>query len=551
MRRLASRLALLMLAAAASTPGARGGIMPGFNQSVVASGLDHPTAIGFLPDGRILVTEQSGALKLITDGSATTLIVASNGYCSGREMGLLGIAVDPGFETNGFVYLYRTNTPYVDCDLFEGRYNEVIRVTMGPDGTVDPQSLTVLLTGIRTDTGYNTGGALRIGPDGKLYVGAGDTGIGGTGETPGSNINPYPQDLGDLEGKILRINLDGTIPADNPFAGQAGKRGEIWAFGFRNPWRFNFDPLSGRLWVGEVGDAFMEELNIVVRGGDYSWPYCEGVFPLGCRKSSDIRPVFSYTHWGDVSFGDAVVGGDFAGDLFGVFTGSYFFGDFVADNIYAFRLDKKREVVGGPIMTFLTHAGAPVDIVFGPDGALYYAALTGEIRKVTPAVIPSRTLGGTRLALRERPAREITVVSRDPVTTERSMTDPMSLGGSVRIVADDGEGGSGIDHVYPLPAEGWQQINFPFSMEGFAYHDPHGRMGPIRLVRIQNGKVIKLEGRGEGLGPLVGGSSPGAVNVILTAGTERYCMSFGGKTQFRPRRSFAGSDAPAPAACHP
>ena len=138
-------------------------------------------------------------------------------------MGLLGVAVDPNFTSNGFVYLYRTLNNG-NCASSAGRFNQVVRVTIGPGDTVNPASLMVLVTGAQTDNGNHDGGCLRIGPDGKLYVGVGDTGLGDNQGGPGSSTNPYSQDLTVLMGKVLRINLDGTIPSDNPFVGQAPKR---------------------------------------------------------------------------------------------------------------------------------------------------------------------------------------------------------------------------------------------------------------------------------------------------------------------------------------
>src|SRR5262249_6240218 len=143
------------------------------------------------------------------------------GVCSDSEMGLLGIAVDPNFGSNGFIYLYRTDDS-MGCNDATNRFNQVVRVTMGPGDTVSPGSLMVLLTGMRTDNGNHDGGVLRIGPDNKLYVGVGDTGNGDNQGGPGSSTNPYAQDLSSLNGKVLRLNLDGTVPGDNPFVGQVG-----------------------------------------------------------------------------------------------------------------------------------------------------------------------------------------------------------------------------------------------------------------------------------------------------------------------------------------
>src|SRR5262249_58825954 len=126
-------------------------------------------------------------------------------------------------------------------------FNQVVRVTMGPGSTVNPSSLVVLLSGIRTDGGNHDGGVLRIGPDNKLYVGVGDSGNGDNQGGPGSSTNPYAQDLNSLNGKVLRLNLDGTPPNDNPVFNQAGKRGESFAYVFRKPFSFDFRPTASTL----------------------------------------------------------------------------------------------------------------------------------------------------------------------------------------------------------------------------------------------------------------------------------------------------------------
>src|SRR5262249_13646457 len=264
-------LATLTFTAAASAAGTP---ISGFQETVFQGGLSGPTAIAFLPDGRLLITEQGGALKL-SDGTAVKTL-ATIPVCSQSEMGLLGVAVDPNFSSNGFIYLYRTTN--TDCSP-TGRVNGVVRVTMGPGDTVNLASLTVLVDGARTDDGNHDGGCLRIGPDGKLYVGVGDTGLGDNQGGPGSSTNPYSQDLTVLMGKVLRLTLDGTIPSDNPFVGQPPKRPEIFAYGFRNPFRFSFDPITHKLWLADVGDLTVEEIDIVTSGGNYGWPHCEGNLP--------------------------------------------------------------------------------------------------------------------------------------------------------------------------------------------------------------------------------------------------------------------------------
>ena len=377
---IALALAALAGTARAGTP------ISGFDDTSVVGGLNQPTAIAFLPDGRLLVAQKTGALRLVESGVATTLVDIP--VCTGSEMGLLGIAIDPSFASNGFIYLYRTN-PVNGCGSATGRYNEVVRVTMASDA-IDLGSLVTLLTGIRTDNGNHDGGALRIGPDGKLYVGVGDTGLGDNIGGPGTSTNPYAQDQNALEGKILRLELDGTIPADNPFVGQVGKREEIFAYGFRNPFRMGFDPLSGSLWVGDVGDLTVEEIDVVASGGNYSWPYCEATLPGGCAQPGDVAPIFSYPHGGGSSLGTSITGGAFAGASFGGLGNDYFFGDFIGNAIYHLEPNGARTGVAGGATTFVSSAGGPVDLVFGPDGALYYVAIfAGEVRRVAPLAPPA------------------------------------------------------------------------------------------------------------------------------------------------------------------
>lgn len=375
-------LALLTLAsmADARTP------MAGFDDTLVVDGLNTPTAIAFLPDGRLLVTEKGGALKLVTSGVASTLVTIP--VCSTSEMGLLGIAVDPSFASNGFIYLYRTN-PVNGCGSATGRFNEVVRVTMAADA-IDIGSLSVLLTGMRTDNGNHDGGGMRIGPDGKLYVGVGDTGKGDNVGGPGTSTNPYSQDLGALEGKMLRLNLDGSVPADNPLVGQPGVREEIFAYGFRNPFRFGFDPLSGNLWLGDVGDLTVEEIDVVTAGDNYSWPYCEATLPSGCAQAGDVAPIFSYPHSGGGTLGTSITGGAFAGNAFGGLENDFFFGDYTGNDIWHLEPNAGRDGVVGGATAFVSDAGGPVDIVFGPDGALYYVAIfDGAVRRVAPLAAPT------------------------------------------------------------------------------------------------------------------------------------------------------------------
>jgi glucose/arabinose dehydrogenase len=389
------RLALALVAAVAlapATPASAGTPPANFSDVAVATGFSQPTALAFLPSGKLLVTEKTGALKLVTGGTATTLTTIP--VCTASEMGLLGIALDPGFDASGgYVYLYRTKPTAGGCGSSAGRFNQVVRVTMVGEA-VTPGSLVELLSGIQTDNGNHDGGALRIGPDNKLYVAVGDTGLGDAG-APGASTNPYSQDLGSLNGKVLRLELDGTPAAGNPFIGQPGARGEVYAYGFRNPWRFGFDPVTGSLWAGDVGQDTIEEVDIVTSGGNYAWPRCEGTLPAGCEQPGDVDPVFDYPHSGTTSLGRSITGGSFSPNGFnGLYAGQYFFGDYIANKIYRAVPNAARDGFTGAPTDFITNASGPVDIVFGPDDALYYAAIsTGEIRRVTSTGYPRPAAG--------------------------------------------------------------------------------------------------------------------------------------------------------------
>ena len=524
---------------------------PGFSDTLYADGLSEPTALAFLPDGRLLITQKSGELLLLDSGSTSTLVTIP--VCTDSEMGLLGIALDPAFGSNGFIYLYRTHQGSSPPCGGSGRVGEVVRVTMGPGDTVSLGSLTVLLTGMRTDNGNHDGGVLRMGPDSKLYAGVGDTGLGDNQGGPGSSTNPYAQDLNELEGKILRLNLDGTAPADNPFFGQVGKRGEIFGYGFRNPFRMSFDDMTGMLWVGDVGDLTVEEIDIMTSGGNYSWPRCEGNLqgppnaPTPCVVGTDVAPIFTYLHSGPSSLGTCLIGGSFAGAAFGALSsGNYVFGDCTSSNVYLATVNGTRDGFTGSPVLVSSNAGVPADFVTGPDGAIYYPAegsSPGQVRRLAVAMTGvDAPLTGKGLTLRTAAQNSVTAKSKDFSMDlgggVGSADDPTVSGGSLRVRSVVG----GFDDTYPMPAGSWSVIGDPSNAKGYRYKDPDQANGPIKVAMLRSGKLIKAVGKGAGLHHTLA-ANPDPVDVVLQTGTKRYCMTFAGTVRFTANLLFNAKDA--------
>ncbi len=324
-----------------------------FQDTEFVGGLNTPTTIEFSPDGRLFVAEKAGKLMVIKNGALLGTPFLSVSVNSSGERGLLGIAFDPDFATNRFVYVYYTtsSTPI---------HNRVSRFTAdlaNPDRALPGSELTLLdLENLSSATNHN-GGAIHFGKDGKLYIAVGE------------NANSAnSQSLSTRLGKILRINSDGTIPSDNPFFNTAGAKKEIWALGLRNPFTFTFSPAptSTLMYINDVGANNWEEINSGARGANYGWPTCEGT----CTNANFVNPVYVYAHAGS---GKAIAGAAFyeSAQFPAEYKGSYFFGDYVAGFI-------KRMTPSNQVVAFLPIAPSPVDIKIGPDGSLYYLSIGNE-----------------------------------------------------------------------------------------------------------------------------------------------------------------------------
>jgi glucose/arabinose dehydrogenase len=246
--------------------------------AVTEVGTDNDVVWGLvtLPDGSLLYTRRD-AHNIVrlnpATGAKTTVGTVPNVASTDGEGGLLGLAISPTFATDRWLYLFHTTPSSGDND------NRIVRIKMTTGNTLDTSSEQILVRGLARNKFHN-GGRLRFGPDGKLYAGTGDA----------QNEN-NPQNRNSLNGKVLRINPDGTVPSDNPF------NNYVWSYGHRNVQGLAFDS-QGRLWEQEFGDSHQDETNLIQRGGNYGWPNCEGTFSRsggGCGQSGFIAPKRTYT----------------------------------------------------------------------------------------------------------------------------------------------------------------------------------------------------------------------------------------------------------------
>lgn len=340
-----------------------------------------PVVITHPGDGSnsIVVGEQHGKIHILKEGTKSTkseilLDIESKVSYSDKmnEEGLLGIAFHPDYKKNGEIFVYYTaqepnHTSYVSRFITGKSAN----------GSAAGYTEEVILKIPQPFWNHN-GGTICFGKDGYLYISLGD---GGAGNDPLGNA----QNLATLFGKILRIDVnhksDGkaySIPADNPFTKHDGARGEIYAYGVRNPWGIAFDTETNELWMAEVGQNLWEEIDIVTAGGNYGWNPREGshVFGSQGQDANDkmIEPVFEYDH----GVGKSITGGRvYRGKKVPELQGAYLYGDYVAGRIYALKVDPKTKA-------FISNERIPSDnitvITFGEDaaGEVYFSMVSGD-----------------------------------------------------------------------------------------------------------------------------------------------------------------------------
>jgi len=325
-------------------PGGGGGpLPPGLTLALspfVTSGLTAPVFLTQpLDDGRIFVVEQPGRIRLIKDGvlQTTPFLDITSRVLYGGERGLLSVAFHPQYATNHYFYVYFTTQTNGDIRI------ERFTATANPD-VADPATTKLILTTAHSAQSNHNGGLLSFGPDGMLYAGLGDGGGGGDPFGNGQNFNA-------LLGSLLRLDVDHgdpyLIPPDNPFVGQPNRRGEIWAKGLRNPWRYAFDQPSGNLYIADVGQNAHEEVDVVAasaKGVNYGWNTMEGASCYNaatCNQTGLQLPVIDYGHNGPCSITGGYV---YRGTAIDGLQGHYLYSDYCAAFLKSFRFENGAAV---------------------------------------------------------------------------------------------------------------------------------------------------------------------------------------------------------------
>lgn len=383
-------LLLALLLALNNATGQSANILTSF-----ASGLSNPVCIANAGDSRLFIADQRGYIRIISSAGIVAtqpFLDITNRVAYGGERGLLGIAFHPDYKSNGYFYVnYVGNGDSTHISRF--------KVSTGNVNVADPQSELKLMTIFQPYQNHN-GGDLKFGPDGYLYIGMGD---GGSGGDPGNRA----QNSKELLGKMLRIDVDHgslyTVPDTNPFYNSTTTKGEIWALGLRNPWRFSFDRLTGDLWIGDVGQDVYEEIDFQradSKGGEnYGWRCYEGTQMYnnsGCTSETSMTsPVYTYSHGTECSVTGGYV---FRGSTLSPFYGHYFFADYCSDRIWTLH-----KVSGNWVKDDFGQFTGNNFSTFGEDvnGQLYVAGrASGKIFRIgdqSTGTIPNNDLANLKI----------------------------------------------------------------------------------------------------------------------------------------------------------
>lgn len=358
---------------------------PGFEEQVYVTGLNRPTSMTFAPDGRLFIAEKGGRIRLVTaDGTLLPTPFATISVHDSGDRGLLGIALDPNFTINGWVYVdFLSPSRPAGATRAESYIQRVMRIT-ALGNTAVPGSEVVLLDNIPSDSESHGGGDLGFGADGMLYVSTGDGAYF-------TEVDPYalrPLDIDSLNGKILRIDPhDGSAPASNPYyAGPSAIRSKVWCVGFRNPFHFSVKPGTSTLFVNDVGWDAWEEIDVTSPGANYGWPCQEGpnaqpdyqdAFPGICGPNVPLSPLYAYSH---VDGQGCITGSAFVTSTnYPVeYRGNYFFSDYVFHSIQRAVVGPSNDLLSIESFATSDDTFSPVDLAQGIDGDLYVLNLASS-----------------------------------------------------------------------------------------------------------------------------------------------------------------------------
>ncbi|MFJ4333773.1 MULTISPECIES: PQQ-dependent sugar dehydrogenase [unclassified Streptomyces] len=331
---------------------------------------ENPTAGAAGPEDTVWIAERAGTVRVLDDdGLGEPVLDISDETTTDGERGLLGITFDPDFAHLYLSYTDLQGTSTVDEFAVQ-------------DGTVRQDTRRTVLTQEQPESNHN-GGDIKFGPDGHLYIAFGDGGGGGDPQGNGQRLDT-------LLGKLLRIDPQGgdpyAIPEDNPFAGDPGAKGEIWAYGLRNPWRFSFDSATGDLLVADVGQSAWEEIDWAPAsspgGENYGWSRMEGTHPFrgGTEPADHVPPIHEYDRTG---LGCSVTGGYvYRGAAIAGLRGQYVYSDYCDGTLRSLEIENGEVtaehdlgVNGGEVVSFAQRG----------DGELYVLAIGGAVSRVDPA----------------------------------------------------------------------------------------------------------------------------------------------------------------------
>jgi glucose/arabinose dehydrogenase len=387
---------------------AAGSVLPSLADDTVVSGLSFPTGFAFLPDGRVLVTEKEGRVRLVANGQLqpTPVLDIQSRVNSYWDRGILGIAPDPAFATNRYFYVFTTYEN--DTSNVTGpKTSQVLRYTLGANNTADPSSAVVILGSVTgagcpdpssnadclpAEGSSHSGGSLKFGSDGFLYVSTGDA----ASFTAVDPLALRAQDVNSQAGKILRVTTSGQGVNGNPFwdGNASHPRSKVWARGFRNPFRIVLRPGTSMPFVGDVGWSTWEEVDVVPAGVNAGWPCYEGnhvqdgytSYPVcsslyGAGPSAVLAPLTEWPHNGG---GGASLGGTFyTGSAFPpTYQGAFFYLDYAIGWMRSVTIDSNNQIASTAAQFSGAMNGA-VQVETGPDGALWYVAIgSGELRRI-------------------------------------------------------------------------------------------------------------------------------------------------------------------------